>query len=72
MIVVTQVDRNRWELDKADAKIKFLNSDPATSQMNAVKNKALLIMPAQAMNPSVQTIYGAEQIAQQLKTLGLK
>lgn len=72
VIVVTQVDRNRWELDKAEAKIKFLNSDPATSQMNAVKNKALVIMPAQAMNPSVQTIYGAEQIAQQLKTLGLK
>lgn len=72
VIVVTQVDRNRWELDKAEEKIKFLNNDPATSQMKAVKNKALVIMPAQAMNPSVQTIYGAEQVAQQLKALGLK
>ncbi|WP_343315032.1 ABC transporter substrate-binding protein [Brucella sp. BE17] len=72
VIVVTQVDRNRWELDNAQEKIKFLNSDPATSQMKAVKNKALVIMPAQAMNPSVQTIYGAEQVAQQLKALGLK
>ncbi|WP_019565830.1 ABC transporter substrate-binding protein [Agrobacterium sp. 10MFCol1.1] len=72
VIVVTQVDRNRWELDKAQEKIKFLNSDPATSQMTAVKNKALVIMPAQAMNPSVQTVYGAEQVAQQLKALGLK
>lgn len=72
VIVVTQVDRNRWELDKAQEKIKFLNTDPATSQMKAVKNKALVIMPAQAMNPGVQTIYGAEQVAQQLKALGLK
>lgn len=72
VIVVTQVDRNRWELDKAQEKIKFLNSDPATSQITAVKNKALVIMPAQAMNPSVQTIYGAEQVAQQIKALGLK
>lgn len=72
VIVVTQVDRNRWELDNAEAKIKFLTTDPATSQMPAVKNKALVIMPAQAMNPSVQTIYGAEKVAEQLKALGLR
>lgn len=72
VIVVTQVDRNRWELDKVQAKIKFLTTDPATSQMTAVKNKAMVIMPAQAMNPSVQTIFGAEQVAEQLKALGLR
>ncbi|WP_224704852.1 ABC transporter substrate-binding protein [Devosia aquimaris] len=72
VIVVTQVDRNRWELDKAQAKIDFLKSDPATSQMPAVQNNALIIMPAQAMNPSVQTIFGAETVAEQLKALGLK
>lgn len=72
VIVVTQVDRNRWDLDKAEAKIRFLESDPATSQMRAVKNKALVVMPAQAMNPSVQTIYGAEILAAELKRLGLR
>ena len=72
VIVVAQVDRNRWELDKADAKIKFLKSDSATSQMEAVKNNALVIMEGQAMNPTIQTIFGAERIAEQLKTLGLR
>lgn len=72
VIVVAQVDRNRWDLDKSEAKIKFLKSDPGTSQMQAVKNNAILVMDGQAMNPTVRTIYGAEQIAQQLKTLGLK
>ncbi|SCB61716.1 iron complex transport system substrate-binding protein [Rhizobium aethiopicum] len=72
VIVVAQVDRNRWELDKAEAKIKFLMTDPATSQMPAVKNKALVIMDGQAMNPTVRTIYGAEQVAEQLKALRLK
>lgn len=72
VIVVAQVDRNRWDLDKSEAKIKFLTTDPGTSQMPAVKNKALVVMDGQAMNPTVRTIYGAEQIAQQLKTLGLK
>ena len=72
MIVVARVDRNRWELDKAEAKIEFLNTDSATSQMPAVKNKAIVIMDGQAMNPTVRTIYGAEQVAEQLKALGLR
>lgn len=72
VIVVAQVDRNRWELDKSDAKIAFLTTDPGTSQMPAVRNKAIVVMDGQAMNPTVRTIYGAEQVAQQLKTLGLK
>jgi iron complex transport system substrate-binding protein len=72
VIVVAKVDRNRWELDKAEAKIKFLTTDSATSQMPAVKNKAIVTMDGQAMNPTVRTIYGAEQVAEQLKALGLK
>ncbi|MEH0074528.1 ABC transporter substrate-binding protein [Pannonibacter sp. Pt2] len=72
VIVVARVDRNRWELDKAEAKIEFLTSDPATSQMPAVKNKAMVIMDGQAMNPTVRTIFGAEQVAEQLKALGLR
>jgi iron complex transport system substrate-binding protein len=72
VIVVAQVDRNRWELDKSEAKIKFLTTDPATSQMPAVRNKAIVVMDGQAMNPTVRTIYGAEQVAEQLKKLGLK
>ena len=71
VIVVAQVDRNRWDLDKSEAKIKFLTTDPGTSQMPAVKNKAIVVMDGQAMNPTVRTLYGAEQVAQQLKALGL-
>ena len=72
VIVVAQVDRNRWELDKAEAKIKFLKTDSATSQMPAVKNNAIVIMEGQAMNPTIQTIFGAERLAEQLKALGLR
>jgi iron complex transport system substrate-binding protein len=71
VIVVANLDRNRWELDKPEAKIKFLTTDPAVSQIQAVKNKALVVMDGQAMNPTVRTIYGAEQVAEQLKALGL-
>jgi iron complex transport system substrate-binding protein len=71
VIVVANLDRNRWELDKPEAKIRFLNTDPAVSQITAVKNKAIVVMDGQAMNPTIRTIYGAEQVAEQLKTLGL-
>ena len=37
VIVVASSDRNRWALDKAEEKIKFLKSDPAVSQLEAVK-----------------------------------
>lgn len=71
VIVVSRLDRNRWELDKAEAKIKFLTTDPATSQMPAVKNNAIVVMDGQAMNPTVRTIFGAEEVAAQLKERGL-
>lgn len=70
VIVVASLDRNRWELDKPDAKIKFLTTDPAASQMRAVRNKAIVVMDGQAMNPTLRTVLGAEQIAAELKTLG--
>jgi iron complex transport system substrate-binding protein len=72
VIVVAKVDRNRWELDKAEAKIDFLKTDSATSQMPAVKNNAIVTMEGQAMNPTIQTIFGAERVAEQLKVLGLR
>lgn len=71
VIVVAQLDRNRWELDKPEAKIAFLNSDPAVKEMPAVKNRAIVVMDGQAMNPTIRTLYGAEQVAKQLKALGL-
>jgi iron complex transport system substrate-binding protein len=71
VIVVANLDRNRWELDKPEAKIAFLNSDPAVKEMPAVKNRAIVVMDGQAMNPTIRTLYGAEQVAQQLEALGL-
>lgn len=71
VIVVGESDRNRWELDKAENKIAFLNSDPAVSQLDAVKKGRIVVMQASAMNPTIRTIYGAEEVADQLEKLGL-
>jgi iron complex transport system substrate-binding protein len=71
VIVAAALDRNRWELDKAETKIEFLTSDPAASQMDAVREGRIVVMDGAAMNPTIRTIYGAEQIAAQLEGLGL-
>ncbi|NDV85414.1 ABC transporter substrate-binding protein [Aurantimonas aggregata] len=71
VFVASQVDRNRWELDNADAKVAYLTSDPTVSQMDAVKAGRIVVMSGAAMNPSIRTIYGAEQVAEQLRTLDL-
>lgn len=71
VIVVADLDRDRWELDKPEAKIEFLRTDPAVSQLEAVKQGHIVVMDGQAMNPTVRTIYGAEQVAAQLEELGL-
>lgn len=71
VIVVSSLDRNRWALDSAEEKIKFLKSDPAVSQLEAVKKGHIVVMDGQAMNPTIRTIYGAEQVGEQLRKLGL-
>jgi iron complex transport system substrate-binding protein len=71
VIVVADLDRNRWELDKPEVKIEFLKSDPAISQLEAVQKGRIVVMDGQAMNPTIRTIYGAEQVIEQLIELGL-
>lgn len=71
VIVVSSLDRNRWALDNAEEKIKFLKTDPAVSQLDAVKKGHVVVMDGQAMNPTIRTIYGAEQVGEQLRNLGL-
>jgi iron complex transport system substrate-binding protein len=71
VIVVAAVDRNRWDLDKAENKIAFLKSDPAVSQLDAVKQGHIVVMQGAAMNPTIRTIYGAEELAAELEKLGL-
>jgi len=71
VLVIADLDRNRWDLDKPAAKKAFLTSDPVVSQIDAVKKGHIAVMDGQAMNPTIRTIYGAEQLADQLVDFGL-
>lgn len=39
--------------------------------MEAVKKGHIVVMDGRAMNPTIRTLYGAEQVGEQLRKLGL-
>ena len=68
VIVVASLDRgNRWALDKAEGRSnsskKRSRRQPAGGGEKAISWSA----DGQAMNPTIRTLYGAEQVGEQLK-----
>ncbi|KAA1379993.1 ABC transporter substrate-binding protein [Aeromicrobium fastidiosum] len=59
------------EGDTAAAKIAFLESNPATKNLTAVKKKRYIILPGTTMDPSIRNVDGIEQVAEGLRELGL-
>lgn len=71
MIVAGAMDRRRYPLDSIEAKRKFLDADPVTRLMPAVRSSHVFDMDAQAMNPTIRTIEGIEALADAIADTGL-
>ncbi|MBB6484700.1 ABC transporter substrate-binding protein [Rhizobium lusitanum] len=71
VIVIATMDRRRYAADDPKVKLAFLEKDPVTSQLDAVKNKHFVMMDAQSMNPTIRTIDGIEILAKGIKSFGL-
>jgi iron complex transport system substrate-binding protein len=71
VLVLADMTRRRYPADSAEAKKDFLETDPVASQLDAVKNKRLIVIDAQDMDPGIRTIDGIEQVAKGLKSFGL-
>jgi iron complex transport system substrate-binding protein len=71
IIVAGSMERRRYPLDSLEAKLDFLKTDPVASLMPAVKNNRVFDMDAQAMNPTIRTIEGIEQLADAIEKAGL-
>lgn len=70
-IVAAEMDRRRFPADDLAVKRDFLVSDPLTREMDAVKNDRILTMEANAMDPSVRSIFALEALSQSLSEFGL-
>ena len=70
VIVLGDLTRKRQTSETAASKIAFLEKNPVTAQMKAVKNKAYITLPGSDMNPSIRTVDAAEKLAAGLTHLG--
>jgi iron complex transport system substrate-binding protein len=71
VIVLATMERRRYAADDPQTKIDFLENDPVTKELDAVKNRRFVMMDAQSMNPTIRTIDGIETLAAGIKSFGL-
>ncbi|MFD0414583.1 ABC transporter substrate-binding protein [Streptomyces sp. NPDC127108] len=71
VLVIGDLTRRSQSAESARQKIKFLESNPATKNLTAVKKKRYVLLSGQALNPSIRTVDGIEQVAAALREFGL-
>ena len=57
--------------ESAKEKIEFLESNPVTKNMTAVKHHRYVLLSGQAMNPTIRTVEATELVAESLREFGL-
>ncbi len=65
-IVAAEMNRRRFPADDIAVKREFLTSDPVAKEMSAVKADRILTIEANAMDPSIRSIYALERLADAL------
>ncbi|MFJ3673128.1 ABC transporter substrate-binding protein [Streptomyces sp. NPDC090106] len=71
VLVIGDLTRKSQTAESAARKIGFLESDPVTRNMTAVREKRYVLLSGQAMNPSIRTVDGVETVAAGLRAAGL-
>lgn len=71
VLVIGDLTRKSQTAESARQKIAFLESNPATENMDAVRKKRYVLLSGQAMNPTIRTVEGVEKVAAALRAYGL-
>ncbi|MGR3932020.1 ABC transporter substrate-binding protein [Streptomyces sp. BRA346] len=71
VLVIGDLTRKQESAETAAKKIAFLESNPVTRSMDAVRHKRYVLLSGQAMNPSIRTVDGIEKVAAALRRFGL-
>ncbi|WP_329063432.1 ABC transporter substrate-binding protein [Streptomyces sp. NBC_01429] len=67
-LVIGDLTRKSQSAETAAKKIEFLESNPVTKEMDAVRNKRYVLLSGQAMNPTIRTVEGVEKVAAALRS----
>ncbi|MFD2398115.1 ABC transporter substrate-binding protein [Prauserella oleivorans] len=71
VLVIGDLTRRSQTAESAAAKIEFLESHPVTRDLDAVRHKRYVLLSGQAMNPTIRTVDGVEELASKLREFGL-
>ncbi|PZT73520.1 MULTISPECIES: ABC transporter substrate-binding protein [unclassified Streptomyces] len=71
VLVIGDLTRKSQTAESAAGKIAFLESNPVTRNMAAVRHKRYVLLSGQAMNPTIRTVEGVERVAAGLRGFGL-
>ncbi|WP_097878596.1 ABC transporter substrate-binding protein [Streptomyces sp. ms184] len=71
VLVIGDLSRTMQTAESAEKKIEFLESNPVTKTMDAVRNRRYVLLSGQAMNPTIRTVEGLERVAAGLRDFGL-
>ncbi|MFJ1801538.1 ABC transporter substrate-binding protein [Streptomyces sp. NPDC088180] len=71
VLVIGDLTRTTQTAESAAKKIEFLESNPVTRTMDAVKNRRYVLLSGQALNPTIRTVEGLERVAAGLRGFGL-
>ncbi|MFE4538674.1 ABC transporter substrate-binding protein [Streptomyces scopuliridis] len=71
VLVIGDLTRKSETAESAAKKIEFLESNPVTKTMDAVRNKRYVLLSGQSMNPTIRTVEGVERVAAEVREYGL-
>ncbi len=71
VLVIGDLTRKSQTAETARAKIAFLESNPVTKQMTAVRNKRYIAVAGAELNPSIRTVDLVEKVAAGIDELDL-
>ncbi|MCG7631215.1 ABC transporter substrate-binding protein [Gordonia McavH-238-E] len=71
VLVMADLSRRSVDGDALDSKIAFLESNPVTAQMQAVRDRRYIIVNGADMNPTIRTVDGIEKVAAALQKWNL-
>ena len=71
VLVLGDLSRRQQTAEDFRSKVRFLESNPVTRRMTAVRRKRYVAMNGADLNPSIRTVDGAEKLAAGLRRFGL-
>ncbi|WP_024805979.1 ABC transporter substrate-binding protein [Nocardia sp. BMG51109] len=69
-LVLADLSRRTITGDGLDSKISFLESDPVTARLSAVRDRRYIVVGGADLNPSIRTVDGVEKVSAALEQWG--